>query len=125
MSISKTKALQLTQAGNFNQFRVSKLTGSVRERAEFDPQRRQEVKAVRKMRACLRCSLLKIKVGCWSSGPELVSNTSSARAIILVQLANNFLLCCMAPTRNRHCHSQGALGQGFMKLVSLKPVSNP
>jgi hypothetical protein len=33
-----------------------------RKRAKFDPIRRQEVKAVRQRRACLRCSFLKLRV---------------------------------------------------------------
>lgn len=92
MSISKTKTLKSTQAGDFNQFRVSRLSGPIRERARFDPRRRQEVKEVRKMRACLRCSLSKIKVGRRSASPKFVGNTSSALPVILVQLANNLLL---------------------------------
>ncbi|PQE06195.1 Zn(II)2Cys6 transcription factor protein [Rutstroemia sp. NJR-2017a BBW] len=42
-------------------FKMVKNTGTSRKRSRFDPKRRQEVTAVRRKRACLRCSLLKIK----------------------------------------------------------------
>lgn len=37
-------------------------TNAKRKRSRFNPSRRQEVSAVRKKRACLRCSLLRVKV---------------------------------------------------------------
>jgi hypothetical protein len=51
----------MSTASAFNTFKVVKPKEKTRERARFDVTRRQEVKEVRKIRACLRCSLLKIR----------------------------------------------------------------
>ncbi|KAH8595430.1 hypothetical protein B0O99DRAFT_594602 [Bisporella sp. PMI_857] len=64
MPPSKFQASSDAPAGSFNTFRVAKPTNessSIRKRAKLGPQQRLEVKAVRERRACLRCSLLKIK----------------------------------------------------------------
>lgn len=55
---------QSAQIEGQHTFRVSKSTTSVttHKRSRFDPKRREEVKAVRYKRSCLRCALLKIKV---------------------------------------------------------------
>ncbi|KAK0111712.1 hypothetical protein ONS95_002055 [Cadophora gregata] len=58
-----SNAVQTAPNQRFHTFRVSKSTSSsgARKRAKFDPKRREEVKAVRHKRSCLRCALLKIK----------------------------------------------------------------
>jgi hypothetical protein len=62
MPPSKFQALGTPPAVSFRVMEQTSKSSSKRERAKFDPQRRLEVKAVRDRRACLRCSLLKIKV---------------------------------------------------------------
>jgi hypothetical protein len=49
-------------ASAFNTFKVAKPKAKTRERAKFDLTKRREVKEVRNIRACLRCSLLRIRV---------------------------------------------------------------
>ncbi|KAH9214241.1 hypothetical protein DL95DRAFT_462229 [Leptodontidium sp. 2 PMI_412] len=61
MPQSKSKTMPAAQKEGQHSFRISKPTINTRKRAKFDGKRREEVKAVRNRRSCLRCSLLKIK----------------------------------------------------------------
>ncbi|KAL5332038.1 hypothetical protein ACEPPN_001581 [Leptodophora sp. 'Broadleaf-Isolate-01'] len=62
MPQSKSKTMPAAQKEGQHSFRISKPTINTRKRAKFDGKRREEVKAVRNRRSCLRCSLLKIKI---------------------------------------------------------------
>ncbi|KAG4443885.1 hypothetical protein IFR05_000651 [Cadophora sp. M221] len=61
MRQSNSKVTPTAQNVGQHTFRVSKPTTSTRKRAKLYGKRREEVKAVRHRRSCLRCSLLKIK----------------------------------------------------------------
>ncbi|KAH7386540.1 hypothetical protein BKA64DRAFT_145627 [Cadophora sp. MPI-SDFR-AT-0126] len=60
MPPSKPKPRAVPQAAGFNTFKVSKQT-SGRVRARLGPEERQKVAAMRNLRACLRCSLARVK----------------------------------------------------------------
>ncbi|CZR64042.1 uncharacterized protein PAC_13939 [Phialocephala subalpina] len=61
MPRSGNNSMETAPSRFLNSFRISTDPNTRRKRAKFAPQRRQEVKAIRHRRACLRCSLLKIK----------------------------------------------------------------
>jgi hypothetical protein len=95
---------------------------TTRKRSKFDQTRRQQVKSVRKKRACLRCSLLRIKVSKACSeyeGPALINASPSAPSMIFAPLANNWLLITM---RNKPSRFQAASGLDFLRSAFLNSV---
>jgi hypothetical protein len=79
VNIPASKLILLDPAHDaaFNTFRVEKQTRATRKRAKFGPDRRREVEVVRRVGACLRCSVLRIPVSSMASklGQMLIQST--------------------------------------------------
>lgn len=120
MLSSKSKGVSAAPASGYNKFRLHRESDTIRRRARFDPTSREKVKAVRRNRACLRCSLLRVPVRVVSPQPLWI-NSNLTSALMMISVPPAIISLCIA-TRNRHYRSQGASGLSSLKSVSLKHV---
>lgn len=122
MPSSKHQTTSGSQIGFFSKFKVIKqsVKSNGRKRSRFDPQRRLEVKAVRGRRACLRCSLLRIKVRSLSNLFREATDSKSVLTMIYVPLAIIWPSMLM---KSRRCLSPDASEHDLTRSTSLTSVS--